>query len=386
MTTYVIIGGGIAGSSIAYHLSEQVGDSVTVFERQSLASETTYKSFAWFGDYGNETYYRMKRYGMELYNEFLEDPRANPNYALTGLLNVTTDPDKAEQFKKSLTDQEIDPSRGEAVTGVERDHVEYLPSDKIRDQLILPRINTDEIEGGIYRPKVGYMRPQELAFEFIERAKENGVNFRQNAKVDEIHVEDGAATGVTVAGEHIDADHVISAAGPWNTELSERVGLDLPIKHTLAPVMKLKPEEPKPYTLPSMIHENSGISFRKNEDGTVLIGHYPGDYQSKGQRYDPETVGESVPTEFRDKASKVINQLFPFLFDADIVDQWVGIRSLTRDHNPIIGETEIDNLSIAAFNTSGIQLSPQAGRIITKQILGEELPEYYPNISPKRFT
>jgi sarcosine oxidase subunit beta len=103
------------------------------------------------------------------------------------------------------------------------------------------------------------------------------------------------------------------------------------------------------------------------------------------ERLDPDTVSDSVSAEFRNTAIDVIDQLFPFLLDADITEEWVGVGSRTPDHWPIIGWTDVEGFSIAAFHSQGIQLAPAAGDIIARQLVDGEPTAYYDEVSIARF-
>lgn len=89
-TRYAIVGGGIVGASVAYHIGERTDDSVVVYERGWLAAETTFRSTAMIGVSGPDPYHRMKEYGLRLYNEFFADPAAKPQYRQSGRLRVAT--------------------------------------------------------------------------------------------------------------------------------------------------------------------------------------------------------------------------------------------------------------------------------------------------------
>ena len=384
-TRYAIVGGGIVGSSIAYHLSQRTDDPVVLFERQSPASETTFKSVAQFGFYGDETQYRMKRYGMGLYNEFFRDPRANPAYRTMGALLVATEAENAERFRNAV-ERGGDESLGKPGMGFDRDLVEYVPGDELAETLLLPPVDTDVVAGALFRPKVGYMnRPQELAFEFLERARENGVEVRSGTEVESIETAGGRVVGLrTATGERVEADEVICAAGPWNVDVAESVGVDLPVRHTLAPILKLEAPEQPDYTLPVVSHYESPFAFHRRRRDEFLVGYNPGGYD-EGTRYDPDTVGETVPSEIRDEGIELMETLVPGLLDAEVVDQWVGVRSVTPDGNPVVGWTELEGFSIAAFHTSGIQLAPAVGDVIARQLVDGEPTEYYDALSITRF-
>jgi len=381
---YSIIGGGIAGASIVYHLSERTDEEIVLFERQAPASETTYKSVAQFGFYGDETQYRMKRYGMRLYNEFFADQRANPRYHNAGLLVAATEREDAEELA-AVVETEGEETFGKIGRGFDRDLMEYIPGDELEETLLLPPVETDRIEGALYRPKVGYMsRPQELAYEFLERAEENGVTVKQGTPIDEIATEEGRVTGVvTEDRQTFESDEVICAAGPWNVEIAESVGLDIPVKHTIAPVLQLRPQKPIEYDVPILSHHNSSFSFHRRSEEEFLIGYNPG-YED-ATRYNPNTMSETVPEEIRNEGIRILSDLVPGWLDAEVVEQWVGVRSQTPDGNPVVGWTELEGFSIAAFHTSGIQLAPAVGKMIASQVVDDDPTDYYEALSITRF-
>lgn len=380
---FLIIGGGIVGASIAYHLSSRTDQSVTLLERQAPASETTYKSVAMTGLYGDSTQYRMKQYAHRLYNQFFENPRANPRYNFAGRLVVATEKETAKKLRKAV---DGDPSVGKIGMNAEEALMEYIPGDKITSNLMVPGLSVEKIHGALYRPKMGYMSfPQELTYEFLERAKEQGAEVRVNTPVREITTNGSTVTGVETNDGFIESSHVISAAGPWNLEITRELGLNYPIKHTLAPALQLEPDRPIRHSLPSIEPFESPYSIHRRSPKEVLLSYYPGSYQEAGMEYDPSTVSDSVPKEIRNGAIETVESLMPSLLDADIVEEWVGVRSMTPDYNPIAGWTAIEGFSIAAFNTSGIQLAPAVGDMISRQLLDGDPTEYYDSLSVTRF-
>lgn len=373
-TDIAVIGGGIAGASVAYHVSRKTDRSITVYERDELASETTAKSAAFFGFYGGAIERRMKRYGMELYNRLLAAPRSEPRYDLIGRIYAATSTETDRQLRR----------RAEKAISEAARPVRYLAADELKQTVFVPELEPESLEGALYRPHVGFMRPRELALEFAARARENGVSFETGTTVEEVTVEDGRTTGVTVDGTHVDADQVVCAAGPWNGRVARTAGVDLPVNHTLAPILKLDRDDHAGHTLPIISHEESGVYVRGHEEGMVLVGHYPTDENTKTE-YDPADVSQTISEDTREEMWRVIDQLIPALGDADPVDEWVGVRSHTPDGNPIAGRTADEGFFVAAFNSSGIQLSPAVGRMIARQLVDEASTEYDDALSISRF-
>jgi len=301
-----------------------------------------------------------------------------------GILLAATDPDNAARLERS---QEKDGETGIGMIGEARgrDMIKYISGEDLDQHLLLPPLNTDTIAGSLFRPRVGYMsRPHELAYEFLQRAEENGVTVESNVKITDITTKSDRVTGVIADDErNIEADEVICAAGPWNIDIAESVGIDIPVEHTLAPIVNLQPETPLEYDLPAINHFESSYAFHRRSRDEILIGYNPG-YED-GARYEPGVVSEQVPTEIRDKGLDLLVKLLPKWQDAEIVDEWVGVRSITPDGNPVVGWTGLEGFNIAAFHTSGIQLAPAVGRIVAQQLISNEPTNYYDALSISRF-
>lgn len=376
-----IVGGGIAGASVAYSLAQRGVDDVVLFERGEIASEMTKKSFALFGMYGDRTQFRLKRHGMAVYNEFA---RENPDitYDRIGHLSVGTTPETREKFQRAIV--EGTDVGGIFATGSDRTAVRYLDGNEIEERLFIPQLDTSEVTSAVYRPGVGYFNQVAIVETLLERAADAGVEVREHALVEDLHVEDGAITGLTVDGERIGAESVVVAAGPWTPDVAEKAGVDLPVRHSLAPVLVADAGETSG-TLPSLKHHESNYNFRGNAaDGTVWIGNHADGYEG-GERIDPDAVPSSVADETRQGARDDLERFLPSLADAPVVDEWVGVRSLTPDGNPIAGWTAVDGLSVIAFNTSGIQLSPGIGNVVATQLVDSEPTSYYDALSVTRF-
>lgn len=394
-TRYVIVGGGIVGASVAYHLSERTESPITVYERTDLASETTFKSTAMIGVGGPDPHYRMKQYGFRLYNEFFAAPAATPRYCQSGRLRVATSPGSATRLEQLAADarkqtedrRAVDLSAGKFANTL----TEYIPGDEVQESLLVPPLDTNILEGALYRPKYGYIQsesrtlgPRDLAFEFIERAKDNGVTFATNTEVTDIVTSGDRVTGVTTNGnETVDADEVVCAAGPWSTQLAETVGLDLPVEHVLSPVFAMELDRPFPYTMPAIKSHESSVGLHRKRDDVVLVTYTPGENEGRS-RYDPQKVGNRAPDEFRRTALRWAGRLVPQLRDAELTDEWVGIGTSTPDGNPIVGWTAIEGLSLAV-TMSGIQLAPAVGSIVARQLVEGEPTEYYDHTSISRF-
>jgi sarcosine oxidase subunit beta len=372
----VVVGGGITGASVAYHLSDRTDREVVVYERQSLASETTTKSAAFVGYYGGEAgaRRRMKRYGIELYNDLLCERETGVETHLAGRIGVATTRDGAAALREEAARlNEAAESAASTVT--------YLPGDDVAGALLAPALNTEPVRGAIYRPNIVYTHPYEAANVLFERARERGATVRVNREVTEIVTEAGRATGVVTGNGFEEADAVVCAAGPWNVDLLEDAGVDLPVEHSLGSVLRLRADDPLGSTIPSVKHVESGLYARQDRNGAVFVGHVP----EETERRDPDAVGERVARELAATAAEVLPELVPAWADADVEEEWVGVRTSVADGAPIVGGTDVEGVHVVVHNGDGIMLAPAAGRIVADLIADGVAPDYYDAVSVSRF-
>ena len=134
-------------------------------------------------------------------------------------------------------------------------------------------------------------------------------------------------------------------------------------------------------TLPFFQHIESGMYVMGRDRRTVYIGQEP---DGEGE-YDPRDINDEIPAEMREKMLRMAKNFFPVLRNGKVIKEWVGIRSRVSDGIPIVGWTEIRGFSIAAFDSSGIQLAPAVGNIIAKQLLNGDPTDFYDKVSISRF-
>lgn len=399
-TRYAVVGGGIVGASVAYHLGERTDDPVVVYERDGLAAETTFKSTSMVGVGGPAPHYRMKQYGFRLYNEFLADPESDAEYTQSGRLRVAVDDENAARLERldarTAADQPAPAESDEEWRGVDarkfaHDLTTYVPGDELRETLVVPPLDTNAVAGALYRPMYGHVRsddrtlgPRELALEFVERARDDGVTFETGTEVTGIETSEGQVSGVEIDGDRVEpADAVVCAAGPWNAELAATAGIDLPIEHTLSPVYALELDDPLPYTLPTIKSHESSVGLHRKRDDRILVTYTPSEAEGQAT-YDLAAVGDAELDAFRETALEWAERLVPRLADATLADEWVGVGTSTPDGNPIVGWTEVEGLSLAA-TMIGIQLAPAVGEIVARQLVDDDPTDYYDAVSISRF-
>jgi glycine/D-amino acid oxidase-like deaminating enzyme len=309
----------------------------------------------------------------------MSDPRADPWYDLLGQLVVATTEAGAETLRNAETEG------GDSVLS---DDV-YLSGEEIASKLVVPDLDTDAVTGAIYRPNVGYFEPGEIAREFVLRARERGAEIRTDTRVRAIRTEDGAVSGVETDRGTIGADAVVCAAGPWTPTLAETAGVELPVRHTVASRLEIKSERQPTHVVPKINHRETGGGFRGRRGDTDAVYRTgptgdPGEYYEMSERRDPDDLPVDAD-ELRAELLEDVASILPFVGDAAVVDQSMGVLSRTPDGLPIAGESSIDGLAVAALHAEGIQLAPAIGQTIAAELLGERPPPYAEAISPQRF-
>lgn len=373
---FIIIGAGIIGASVAYHLGKQTEEQVVVYERGELASETTAKSGSFFGFHIAEepTTYEMKRYGLAVYNRLLQDSDEWIPATHLGRLEIA----RSEREDRMLRDRFGDARDNPGAVS------EYLTGSDIDQSLLVPDLRTSTIEGAIYRPNVACFQPRQMARLLAERARTMGVRFETKTAVRDFLTADGTVVGVETESGPVRADHVVCSAGPWVIELADAVGLDLPARHTLGPMLRLRPDCSVGERLPSLKDHDSGVYLRRDFDGTLLVGHRPGGYE-EGARIQIDDVPDSVPDRLREIMWTTSAKLVPALSDAELVEEWVGVRTLTPDGFPIVDSNTIEGLSLTVMNAEGMQLAPATGQIIGNRLTRGQVPTYDTDITLSRF-
>ncbi len=359
--TVGIIGGGVIGTSCAYHLAER-GHDVELFERDEIGAGTTVASmavFVWQTVPPSEFAHRLRRRAWDEYSKFIEDGELA--YTQTGLLHVAWSDsilegyrEYAEQLKTAGIDAEILPDAGP--------------------------YNDERAVGALYTPEDGHFNPVAIAELYADKAENAGATIRTETEVRGVETESGSVTGIELADEKIPVDAVVNAAGPWAVDVA---GMDaeLPVRRTAGPIVGFETTEDADTEIPFTQFEND-LYVRRYSEG-LYVGHYNTDFQ---EDVDVTPAPEKSPDDdFERRARDLLAQLG---FDADRFRRdtgWIGYRTVTPDGLPIVGEGSVGNYYLAVgMSGLGITRAPVVGQLMTEAIDGESSPMGR-ELSPGRF-
>jgi 4-methylaminobutanoate oxidase (formaldehyde-forming) len=377
----IIVGGGIAGCSTAYHLGKLGIGDVLLLEQGRLTSGTTWHAAGLIGQMRpNRTMTRMSRYGIELYAALEAETGLATGWKQCGSVNVARTPERWQVLQRQAA-----LARG---FGVE---VQLITPKEAGD--LWPLLRTDDLQGAQWVPGDGKANPADLCMSLAKGARQRGAKLLEGIEVTGVLVEHGRVAGVrTRVGEEtseVRCEVIVNCAGQWARQFGALAGVTVPLYSAEHFYIVTAPLEGVHPMLPVM-RDPDGCIYYKEEVGGLLMGGF--EPQAKPWRVDP------IPADFQfqlldedwDQFEPLMTAAIhrtPCLERALIKMLLNGPESFTPDGNFILGEAP--SLSgyfvCAGFNSSGIANSGGAGRLMAEWIAGGEAPMDLWDVDIRRF-
>lgn len=350
----VIIGAGIVGSSVAYHLTEAGCGNVLVIERETRQGlGSTGKSMGGVrAQFATEVNIRMSLYSIPFFAAFEEATGHPSGYKSHGYLFVATS-------RRHLDYLEANYARQVALglRGVER----LRPEDILR---MVPQLRSDDIVGGSFCPTDGFVDPHSVMVGFMARAVERGATLWKGTEVTGIEVDSRGVAGVATTNGTVATRAVVNAAGPWAAQVAHLAGVDLPVVPLRRMLVPTEPFPGLPERLPMVIDMTTGFHFRPEGVGLLLAWNDPEETPGFKTHFDPEFV-EKILTRAADRV--------PCFADLAVDPRrgWAGLYEVSPDHHAILGPAPgVPGLFFAnGFSGHGVMHSPATGRILSEWIL-----------------
>jgi sarcosine oxidase, subunit beta len=369
----VIIGGGVTGASIAFHLAASGVRDVLVLERRALASGGTGRSVGIVRQlYPTEATSRMVVRSLTVFQRFADAVGGDAGYVGCGaLIGVST------SMRSKL---EATVARQRAV-GVRAEVLD--PADLTR---LEPRIDRASIGAVVYEPDSGYGDPTAVTNGYADAARRRGVRIEQGVEVVGIRTRSDRVVGVdTAGGDGIDAPVVVNAAGLWSPLVARLAGVELPIIIGRHPVFVV--ERDAGFGRPHLVYlDLAGGSYARPETGDLTLTGSLTDDETQ-HPMEPETLGADVSlaeaTDVLERTARAI----PRLADARYRRGWAGAFDITPDWMPILDESPVRGFWIAAgMSGHGFKLSPAVGEMMAALITGTTPPVDATPFALSRFT
>ena len=346
----VIIGGGIIGASIAYHLVKKNVQSVLLLERGIMGEGSTSKCVGGIRtQFSTEINLNFSLLSRRIFDRFQAEFGVDPEFHQTGYLFLATDDRQQKIFEVNanlMRDLQL--------------QVELLDPGEIKRRW--PFLNVDDVIGGAYTPHDGYAGPYEVLKGFIGGARRRGAILREGVEVVGIDLERGKIRGVrTSTGDRVKTQVVVNASGPYAAKVAALAGLDLPVRPLRRQIFFTDPFEDLPPVLPLVIDLEHGWYMRREGKGLLLAG--PQDSNS--------SFSEQVDFAGQGWAATRSVHRVPILKGARIARGWAGLYEISPDNHAIIGEfPELKGFICAnGFSGHGFMHSPAAGVLVAELIV-----------------
>ena len=360
----VIVGGGIIGCSVAYHLVKLGWRDVVLLESGRLTCGTTWHAAGLIGQTRpNRSMTRMSRYGIELYSQLEKETGLATGWKRCGSVNVASTPERLIQLKRGLAMARS--------FGIEIELITPTEAGKL-----YPILRTDDLTGAVWLPGDGKANPTDLTQSLAKGARNGGARLIEGIKVTGFDIRKGRAVGVKTNQGDIACEIVVNCGGQWAREIGKLAGVNVPLfsaEHFYIVTKKIPGVTPD---LPVMRDPDGFIYYKEEVGGLVMGGFEP---VAKPWAVDPIPEGfefQLLPEDWDQFQPLMENALHrtPCLETAEIRQLLNGPESFTADGNFILGESpEIAGFFVAAgFNSAGIANAGGAGRLTAEWIVGGE--------------
>jgi glycine cleavage system aminomethyltransferase T/glycine/D-amino acid oxidase-like deaminating enzyme len=361
----VIVGGGVGGTSIAYHLAQLGWNDVVLVERNQLTSGSTFHSAGLVGQLrGSVSLTKMMMYSVELY-------RTIPGWVECGGIRLASSEERMEELRRQA---------GWAKTfGLP---LELISAAEAKE--LFPLMSTDGVLGAALLPTDGYLDPSQLTFELAERAREGGVRIFTSTRVTGIDRSDGRVRRVNTERGEIECEVAVIAAGMFSAEVGRMAGVRIPVQpmsHQYLVTQPFRERDPsKP--LPTLRDPDLLIYFREDGGGLVM-GGYERDC-APAFLPDGEVRFDSIPADFNgrlleddwDRFEEIVvnsRRRVPQMEDVQVTRMINGPEGFTPDNEFCLGETSVGGLFVAAgFCAHGLAGAGGIGKVMAEWIAAGE--------------
>ncbi len=378
-TKVVVIGGGVIGCSVAYHLAKFGWKDTILLERDQLTSGTTWHAAGLVSQLGpSAAITKIRKYTLDLYKELEKKVDHSAGLRLNGALSIAQNKGRWQELQRQATTAQL----------YDVD-VRILDKDQITKDY--PIINTDKVIGGILMPGDGSADPSGVTHMLAKGARMEGAQIFEKSPVDEILTKNGKICGVKVNGQKIDCEYVVLASGMWSRQIGERAGVSIPLYPAEHFYIITEPIENLSKTLP-VIRDFDNRIYIKEDAGKILVGIFEGNsipaWNKTNKVPEDFSFGEFQENfeHFEPYLASAVER-FPILEKAGIRKFFSGPESFTPDTNSLLGEVpEIKNFFVCCgLNSIGIGSGGGVGKVTAEWLMNGHINEDIFNYDIKRF-
>ena len=372
----VIVGGGVIGCSIAYHLAKMGVSEVLLLERRQLTCGTTWHAAGLIGQLRESlNITRLAKYSAELYLDLEKETGQATGYKINGSISSATNTDRMEELLRRA-----DTAR---VFGLQ---VEVLGPQGLKD--LHPLIEVDDLVGGIFIPRDGQADPVGITQALAKGARMGGARILENTAVTRILTDRGRVTGVDTAKGRVKAKKVVLACGMWTRDLAATVGVGVPLHACEHFYIVTEPFEGVTPNLP-VYRDYDGCAYYKEDAGKILLGAFEPVAKPWGmQGIREDFCFDQLPDDL-DHFAPVLESAvrrMPALGKVGIQTFFCGPESFTPDDRHHLGSApEVEGLFVAAgLNSIGIVSAGGVGKVMAPWIVNGHPEADYNSIDIRR--
>ncbi len=358
----VVVGGGIIGCSVAYHLAQMGWKDVVLLERDRLTSGTTWHAAGLMVTFGStsETSTEMRKYTRDLYARLEAETGLATGFKPVGFIECASDADRLEEYRRV--------SAFNRYCGVD---VQEISPREVKD--LFPLANVDDVLAGFYVKEDGRVNPVDVTMSIAKGARLHGARIFEGVPCTGVLRKRGVVTGVRTAFGDIEAEYVVNCAGMWARQLGAQIGVNIPLQSAehyyliTEKVPGISPDWP-------VLEDPGSYGYFREEVGGLMIGLFepvcapwkiagvPDDFSFGEISPDWDRMGPYV-----EKAMKRV----PISLEIGVRKFFCGPESFTPDLQPIVGEApELKNYFVAAgLNSIGILTGGGMGRMLAHWIM-----------------
>ncbi|MEW6265707.1 MAG: FAD-dependent oxidoreductase [Thermodesulfobacteriota bacterium] len=357
-TRVVIIGGGIVGCSVAYHLTKQGWKDVILLERKALTCGTTWAAAGLVGQLrATSALTKLATYGTMLYARLEEETEQATGYHVSGSVMVARTRDRQHEYDRAM-------ARAKAL-GIQMERIDFEEAKRL-----WPLMRTDDLAAAYYFPKDGQTNPVDTTQALAKGARMGGARIFEGIKVTGIKVRNKAVRGVQTDQGDVDCEYVVNCAGMWGREIGRMAGVSIPLHAAEHMHIVTKPIEGVYKGMPTLRDMDGYIYFRE-EVGGLLMGGFEPTAKPWGMKGVPETFQFTELNEDWDQFEIFMNNAIircPALAEAEVRHLTVVPESFTPDTAYMLGEAPgLKNFFVATgMNSLGIASAGGAGRAIAE--------------------
>lgn len=367
---YIVLGAGVMGASIAFHLARRNAGRILVVDKGDVAGGGSGRSSALVRmHYSFPVEVDLAVKSLEIFRAWKDYVGREGDFRQTGFVRIVPEAE-LPKLEKNVAMQRAHGVDASVVT--RRELAE-----------IVPDWNVDDVPEAAWEPGSGYGDGAGVAGDFLERAREMGVVYRSQTRVTGFRVEGGRVTGVSTDRGDCAAPIVVAATGPWSRPLFAQVGFDLPVEGEYHQVAILKNPAGLREPAPACIDGITTTYFRSEVGGLTLVGDFWGERGA-----DPDHFPQSASPDSLASLVERVTGRVPALAEAGIWRGVTGVYDISPDWRPLIGEIPgIVGLYVAAgFSGMGFKISPAVGLVVSELLLeGRASTVDIGELAPDRF-